>query len=59
MRFGGIPVMAVLGGSAGRVNDTLGPVLADTDGRVLKMTSLDQMLTVAPMPQLIGTASTA
>lgn len=60
MRLGGIPVMAVLGGIGWqRVNDTLGPVLADTDGRVFTMTTLDQMLTVAPMPQLIGTASKA
>lgn len=56
-RLGGIPVMAVLGGIGWqRVNDTLGPVLADTDGRVFTMTTLDQMLTIAPMVHLLGTA---
>lgn len=57
MRLGGVPVMAVLGGIGWqRVNDTLGPVVADTDGRVFTMSTLDRMLTVAPVPQLIGTA---
>lgn len=56
-RLGGIPVMAVLGGIGWqRVNDTLGPVLADTDGRVFTMTTLHQMLAIAPMTHLIGTA---
>lgn len=59
MRLGGIPVMAVLSGIGWqRVNDTLGPVLRDTDGRVFTMTTLDQILTAAPLPQLIGTANT-
>lgn len=58
MRLGGVPVMAVLGGIGWqRVNDTLGPVVADTDGRVFTMSTLNQMLTVAPLPQLVGTAS--
>ena len=58
MRLGGIPVMAVLGGIGWqRVNDTLGPVLADTDGRVFTMSTLQEMLRIAPVRQLIGTAS--
>ena len=57
MRLGGVPGMAVLGGIGWqRVNDTLGPVVADTDGRVFTMSTLNQMLTVAPLPQLVGTA---
>lgn len=57
-RLGGVPVMAVLGGIGWRrVNDTLGPVLADTDGRVFTLSTLHDMLTVAPLTTLAGTAS--
>lgn len=57
MRLGGVPVVAVLGGIGWqRVNDTLGPVVADTDGRVFTLSSLNDLLTVAPLPQLVGTA---
>lgn len=40
-----------------RVNDTLGPVLRDTDGRVFTMDTLPEMLTVSPFPQLRGLLS--
>lgn len=56
-RLGGVPVFAVLGGIGwARVNDTLGPVLRDTDGRVFTMETLPEMLTVSPFPQLHGLA---
>lgn len=56
-RLGGIPLLAVLGGMGwARVNDTLGPVVRDTDGRVFTLSNLPEMLTVAPFPSLIGTA---
>jgi hypothetical protein len=35
-----------------RVNDTLGPVIRDTDGRVFTLATLPQMLGVAPFPSL-------
>lgn len=54
-RLGGVPVIAVLGGTGwARVNDTLGPVLQYTDGRVFTLETLDEMLTVTPFPQLTG-----
>lgn len=57
VRLGGIPLLAVLGGLGWtRVNDTLGPVIRDCDGRVFTLANLQEMLTVAPFPQLIGTA---
>jgi hypothetical protein len=57
-RLGGVPVIAVLGGTGwARVNDTLGPVLQYTDGRVFTLETLDQMLTVSPFPQLTGLAN--
>ncbi|ETB35825.1 MULTISPECIES: hypothetical protein [Mycobacterium avium complex (MAC)] len=57
-RLGGVPVLGVLGGTGwARVNDTLGPVLQYTDGRVFTIETLDQMLTVQPFPQLVGLAS--
>jgi hypothetical protein len=57
VRLGGVPLMAVLGGLGWRrVNDTLGPVVRDTDGRVFTLATLPEMLTVAPFPSLIGTA---
>lgn len=54
-RLGGIPLLAVLGGIGwARVNDTLGPVIRDTDGRVFTLADLPEMLTVAPFPSLTG-----
>jgi hypothetical protein len=55
VRLGGIPLLAVLGGIGwARVNDTLGPVVRDTDGRVFTLATLPQMLTVAPFPSVTG-----
>lgn len=55
IRLGGIPLLAVLGGMGwARVNDTLGPVVRDTDGRVFTLATLPEMLTVAPFPSLVG-----
>jgi len=55
IRLGGIPLLAVLGGIGwARVNDTLGPVIRDTDGRVFTLANLPEMLTVAPFPSLVG-----
>jgi hypothetical protein len=49
----GIPLVAVLGGLGWtRVNDTLGPVVRDCDGRVFSVSNLDEMLTVAPFSSL-------
>ena len=54
-RLGGIPLIAVLGGIGwARVNDALGPVVRDTDGRVFALSTLSAMLEVAPFPSLIG-----
>jgi hypothetical protein len=56
-RLGGIPLLAVLGGMGwARVNDTLGPVVRDTDGRVFTQATLAQLLDVAPFPTLRGLA---
>jgi hypothetical protein len=58
VRLGGIPLFGVLGGIGwARANDTLGPVLRDTDGRVFTLLSLPEMLTVAPFPSLVGQAT--
>lgn len=58
VRLGGIPLLAVLGGIGwARVNDTLGPVVRDTDGRVFTLANLPDMLTVAPFPSLTGHAA--
>lgn len=58
IRLGGIPLLAVLGGMGwARVNDTLGPVVRDTDGRVFTLSTLPDMLTVAPFPTLRHLAS--
>lgn len=55
VRLGGIPLLAVLSGLGwARVNDTLGPVVRDCDGRVFTLANLPEMLTVAPFPVLIG-----
>jgi hypothetical protein len=54
-RLGGIPLIAILGGIGwARVNDALGPVVRDTDGRVFTLSTLSAMLEVAPFPSLIG-----
>ncbi|MBI4798513.1 MAG: hypothetical protein HY794_07235 [Desulfarculus sp.] len=55
IRLGGIPLIAVLGGLGWkRVNDTLGPVVRDTDGRVFTLSTLPEMLQVSPFPSLMG-----
>lgn len=57
VRLGGVPLLAVLAGLGwGRVNDTLGPVVRDTDGRVFTLATLPEMLNVAPFPALRGLA---
>lgn len=57
VRLGGIPLVAVLGGLGWtRVNDTLGPVIRDCDGRVFSVANLPELLTVAPFPSLTGEA---
>lgn len=54
-RLGGVPLIAVLGGIGwARVNDALGPVVRDTDGRVFTLSTLAEMLQVAPFPALAG-----
>jgi hypothetical protein len=56
-RLGGIPVLAVLEGLGWRrVNDALGPVVRDCDGRVFTTANLDEMLEVDPVRDLVGTA---
>lgn len=58
-RLGGIPVIAVLGGIGWtRVNDALGPVVRDTDGRVFTLSTISAMIEVTPFPSLIGLANT-
>ncbi len=53
MRLGGVPLIAVLGGIGWtRINDALGPVIRDTDGRVFTLSTLNSMLEVAPFPAL-------
>lgn len=55
IRLGGIPLLAVLGGIGwARVNDTLGPVVRDTDGRVFTLSTLPEMMKVSPFPSLVG-----
>lgn len=54
VRLGGVPLFAVLGGIGwARINDALGPVVRDTDGRVFTLSTLDSMLEVAPFPSLL------
>ncbi|WP_203883454.1 hypothetical protein [Planotetraspora kaengkrachanensis] len=56
-RLGGIPVFAVLGGLGWtRTADALGPVVQECDGRVFTLATLDEMVTVDPMPHLFGLA---
>lgn len=53
VRLGGVPLLAVLSGLGWeRVNDTLGPVVRDCDGRVFTLANLPEMLTVQPLPAL-------
>ena len=53
-RLGGIPLIAVLGGIGwARINDALGPVVRDTDGRVFTLSTLSSMLEIAPFPALL------
>ena len=53
IRLGGAPVFAVLAGLGWqRTNDTLGPVVRDTDGRVFTIWTLDAMMTVEPFAGL-------
>ncbi|MGH3274526.1 MAG: hypothetical protein ACRDNZ_09455 [Streptosporangiaceae bacterium] len=53
VRLGGVPLIAVLGGLGWlRVNDTLGPVVRDCDGRVFSVSNLVELLTVAPFTSL-------
>lgn len=55
VRLGGVPLIAVLGGLGWtRVNDTLGPVIRDCDGRVFSVGNLPDMLTVSPFPTLLN-----
>jgi len=57
-RLGGIPLIAMLSGLGWRrTRDALGPVVRDCDGRVFSLETLPELLTVAPFPQLAGTAS--
>lgn len=57
VRLGGIPLIAVLGGIGwARINDALGPVVRDTEGRVFTLATLRSMLEVTPFPTLVGTA---
>lgn len=57
IRLGGIPLIAVLGGMGWtRVNDALGPVVRDTEGRVFTLSTLDSMMRVNPFPALIDMA---
>lgn len=54
VRLGGVPLIAVLGGIGWtRINDALGPVVRDTDGRVFTLSTLSSMLEVAPFPSLL------
>lgn len=54
VRLGGVPLIAVLGGIGwARINDALGPVVRDTDGRVFTLSTLNSMLEVAPFPALL------
>jgi hypothetical protein len=41
-----------------RVNDALGPVVRDTEGRVFTLSTLHSMLEVSPFPSLIDSATT-
>lgn len=54
-RLGGIPVLAVLDGLGWRrLNDALGPVVRDCDGRVFTGSTLSDLLLVDPVATLRG-----
>ncbi|MGH3845120.1 MAG: hypothetical protein ACRDS0_27375 [Pseudonocardiaceae bacterium] len=56
VKLGGISLVAVLGGLGWtRVNDTLGPVVRDCEGRVFSVSNLDEMFTVTPFVSLMRT----
>jgi hypothetical protein len=58
IRLGGVPLIAVLGGMGwARINDALGPVVRDTEGRVFTLATLTSMLELTPFPALVGTAA--
>jgi hypothetical protein len=58
MRLGGTPLFAVLGGLGwARTADALGPVVRDTDGRTFTVPTLEEMLTVQPFPELVGSVA--
>jgi hypothetical protein len=58
MRLGGVTLLAVVDGLGWtRINDALGPVVRDCDGRVFTLKTLPEMLTVQPFPALIGESS--
>ena len=53
VRLGGVALFAVLDGLGWeRINDALGPVIRDTDGRVFTLSTLPEMLTIRPLSQL-------
>lgn len=53
-RLGGIPLFAMLAGLGWRrTADALGPVVRDTDGRVLTLPTLAEILTIQPFPRLV------
>lgn len=53
VRLSGVPLFAVLSGIGwARINDALGPVVRDTDGRVFTLATLSSMLEVAPFSSL-------
>ena len=57
IRLGGIPLIAVLGGIGwARINDALGPVVRNTEGRVFTLSTLDSLLEVVPFTGLIDAA---
>jgi len=57
-RLGGIPVLAVLEGLGWRrLNDALGPVIRECDGRVFSLGNLDELLEVDPVRDLVGTSA--
>jgi hypothetical protein len=59
LRLGGVPLLAVLAGLGwARVNDTLGPVVRDCDGRVFTLATLPEMVSVAPFASLKGLSGT-
>lgn len=58
IRLGGVPLLAALAGLGwARVNDTLGPVVRDTEGRVFTLATLPEMLHVSPFPARAGVAN--